>query len=244
MSSFLSAVRFLTRLPFAQDSVYHSGLSGEAVSGYAPVGMLIGLVLAAIAWFLWQWLALAPAIVAIIVLAIWSGITGALHLDGLADCGDAWMGGHTAEQMLEIMKDTACGVGAIVAVSLVLLAKFSALSLLLQQGDWILLLFPPVIARMALSIVICVTPYIRHDGIGASLQSNLSIKMIAICGLVLAVLLCLISWLSFVISVLASAIACSLIYYGFIKRVQGATGDIYGALVEITESFVLIGLVI
>lgn len=243
MNSFLSAVKFLTRLPFGKDPEYHAELSGEAVSGYAAVGMVIGMLITATGWVLSQ-LGLPPSIIGIVVLVVWVGITGALHLDGLADCADAWMGGHTPERMLQIMKDTACGVGAIVAVVLVLLAKFVALSILLQQADWILLVFPPVIARIALSILICSTPYIRHDGIGASLQSNLSTKAIGISGLVLTAVLCLISLSAFIIAVIASAMAFSIIYRGLIKPVNGATGDIYGALVEITETFVLIGLVI
>ncbi|WP_423909727.1 adenosylcobinamide-GDP ribazoletransferase [Candidatus Spongiihabitans sp.] len=244
MNSFLCAAKFLTRLPLGKELEHPAALSGDTVVWYAPVGMLIGILMTAIAWFLSQWIQLPPSIVGIVVLITWVGITGALHLDGLADCGDAWMGGHTAERMLEIMKDTSCGVGAIVAVALVLLVKLSALSVLLAQGDWMLLIFPPVIARIALSIVICSMPYIRSEGIGWSLQSNVSTKEIGISGLVLSLVLCMVSFQSFIIAAIASAIAFLLIYRCFIKPVKGATGDIYGALVETVEAFVLVGLVV
>ena len=244
MNSFLCAAKFLTRLPLGKELESPAALSGDTVTWYAPVGMLIGILMTAIAWFLSQRIQLPPSIVGIVVLITWVGITGALHLDGLADCGDAWMGGHTAERMLEIMKDTSCGIGAIVAVALVLLVKLSALSILLAQGDWMLLVFPPVIARIALSIVICSTPYIRSEGIGWSLQSNVSTKEIGISGLVLSLVLCMVSFQSFIIAAIASAIAFLLIYQCFIKPVKGATGDIYGALVETVEAFVLVGLVV
>ena len=241
MNSFLHAIQLLTRLPLGKKR--QSGLSGDAVCWYAPVGMIIGVIIAVIA-SLSHWLALPPAVSALAVLIVWVGITGALHLDGLADCGDAWMGGHTPERMLEIMKDTACGVGALVVVVLVLLAKFIALSLLLQQGHWMWLVFAPVIARIVLSLIICATPYIRSDGIGASLQSSLPHQAIGISALLLSVVLCLISLPAFVIATLASILAFSLIYYCFIKPLHGATGDIYGALVETTETAVLLGLVV
>ncbi len=240
MNSFLYAIQFLTRLPLGKKR--QSGLSGDAVCWYAPVGMLIGVILATIAWGLGHWL--SPAITAIILLSVWSGITGALHLDGLADCGDAWMGGHTPERMLEIMKDTACGVGAIVVVVLVLLAKFAALSILLQQGHWMWLVFAPVAARIVLSLVICTIPYIRHNGSGAGLQTGLSHKAIGISALLLSVVLGMLSLSAFMVAVIASTIAFSAIYLYFIKPLHGTTGDIYGALVETTETFVLLGLVV
>ncbi|WP_424945670.1 adenosylcobinamide-GDP ribazoletransferase [Candidatus Spongiihabitans sp.] len=244
MNSFLRALQFLTRLPFGKALEHPPALSGDTVAWYAPVGMVIGILMTAIAWVLSQWLQLPPAIVGMVVLIIWVGITGALHLDGVADCGDAWMGGHTPARMLEIMKDTACGVGAIVALALVLLVKFSALSALLAQGDWLLLVFPPVMARIALSIVICATPYIRSDGIGRSLPSTMSAKAIGISGLVLSLALGIVSLQSFIIATVASALAFLLIYRCLIKPVKGATGDIYGALVETAEAFVLVSLVV
>lgn len=244
LNSFLGAVKFLTRLPVGKAHEHLPALSSDTVVWYAPVGMVISILIAMLAWFLSQALQLSPVIVAVVVLVAWVAITGALHLDGLADCGDAWMGGHQAQRMLEIMKDTSCGVGAIVALVLVLFVKFSALSVLLAQGDWLLLIFPPVIARITLSIVICSTPYIRADGIGCSLQSKLPIKAIWISGLVLSLVLILVSLQSFIIAVIASASAFWIIYRCLIKPVKGATGDIYGALVELVEAFVLVGLVV
>ncbi len=56
-------------------------------------------------------LASAPAWpVAVLVLAVWVGLTGALHLDGLADSADAWLGGYgDRARTLAIMKDPYCG---------------------------------------------------------------------------------------------------------------------------------------
>lgn len=244
MTTFLYAVKFLTRLPVGKTLAAETALSGDTLPWYAPVGMVIGILMAATAWLLWQWIELPPLIVGVAVLITWVGITGALHLDGLADCADAWMGGHTPERMLEIMKDTSCGVGAIVAVVLLLLVKLSALSVLLEQGGWILLVFPPVIARITVSIVISSTSYIRSGGIGGSLQSSLSTKAIGLSGLVMSLVLCMVSLSSFIVAVVASAAAFLVIYYYFIKPLKGATGDIYGALIETVESFVLVGLVV
>jgi len=123
INEFLQAIQFLTRLPLTRQANYTAGLAGAAVSWYAPTGLIIGVLMVLAGWICS--LLLPPFLVSAIVLGVWVAITGALHLDGLGDCGDAWMGGHNPERMLEIMKDTSCGIGAIVAVVLVLLVKFS-----------------------------------------------------------------------------------------------------------------------
>jgi cobalamin synthase len=104
--AFRFAVQFLTRIPLGKHVEYQPKLAGAAVAWYGVVGLLMGCVLAISGWVLTDWIHLPSLLVAAIVLIIWVVITGALHLDGVGDCGDAWMGGHTPERMLEIMKDT------------------------------------------------------------------------------------------------------------------------------------------
>ena len=241
INEYLQAIQFLTRLPVARQANYTDDLAGAAVSWYAPTGLIIGVLLVLAGWTCS--LLLPPFVLGAIVLGIWVAITGALHLDGLGDCGDAWMGAHTPERMLEIMKDTSCGIGAIVAVALVLLLKFSALTLLIDQGAWSLLIFAPVLARISLSLVIHYVPYRRTEGLGSALQANLNFNGIVISSLLMSLLLSLISLHAFVYGVIASGIAWLIIYWFFIKPIRGATGDVYGALVEVTETLVLVGLV-
>lgn len=80
--------------------------------------------------------------------AVWVGLSGGLHLDGLADTADAWIGGHADRQRtLEIMKDPRSGPIAVVVLLLVLLLKFAALVVLLGQGAWAGLLLAPWLGR-------------------------------------------------------------------------------------------------
>ena len=241
--AFQFAVRFLTRLPFGKHADYKPELAAAAVSWYGPVGVVIGSIIAISAWVLCGWLQLAALPAAALLLAIWVSITGALHLDGVGDCGDAWMGGHTPQHMLEIMKDSSCGAGAIVSIVLILVMKFSALVVLVEQGDWQLLIFAPVMARVVLTLVIRYTPYLRSDGLGASLQSNLDIRSISIVGSLLFLALSVLWLKGFIYAVIASFIAYLIIHQSLIRPLKGVTGDIYGAVVELTETAVLIGLV-
>ena len=243
MEAFLHALQFLTRIPVANKGEYQAELSGPSVSWYATVGLIIGVIIAVCAWVFTEWLALSPFVSSALVLAVWVGITGALHLDGLGDCGDAWMGGHTRDRMLEIMKDTSCGIGAIVAVTLVLLIKASALSLLVAHEDWLLLIFAPVAARLTLTLVIQKHPYVRENGLGSTMRSGLDSKGIVISSILITLLLCFFSFDALVYTAVACCLAYWLIHNCFIRRIKGTTGDIYGALVEVAETVVLIALV-
>lgn len=241
--AFKFAVQFLTRIPLGKHFEYQPQLAGAAVAWYGVVGLLIGCVLALSGWILTDWIHLPSLLVAALVLTIWVMITGALHLDGVGDCGDAWMGGHTPERMLEIMKDTSCGIGAIVSVALVLLVKLSALAILLEEEDWYLLLFAPVMARVILTLVLLYLPYLRSNGLATQLHANLESKAIFTTGLALSFALALIWFQGFITALIASAVGYLLIYRSLIKPLKGTTGDIYGTVIEVAEAAVLIGLV-
>jgi adenosylcobinamide-GDP ribazoletransferase len=241
--AFKFSVQFLTRIPLGTHSQYEPDLAAAAVAWYGVVGLLISSVLAISGWVLTDWIHLPSVLVAALVLTIWVVITGGLHLDGVGDCGDALMGGHTPERMLEIMKDTNCGIGAIVFVVLILLVKLSALMILLEQESWYLLLFAPVMARVVLTLVLLYLPYLRSNGLATQLHPHLNAKEIITAGLLLSLSLILIWFQGFMIALIASGVGYLLIYLSLIKPLKGTTGDIYGTVVEVTEAAVLIGLV-
>ena len=240
---FKFAIQFLTRVSIGRHLHYRPELAGAAVTWYAPVGLLIGCVLALTGWVMADWFQLPAFLVAALVLAAWVVITGALHLDGVGDCGDAWMGGHTPERMLEIMKDTSCGIGAIVSVGLILIIKFAALVLLVAQHDWLLLIFAPVISRAILSFVLLYVPYVRSGGLASLMKPNLDRKAIISVGLFMSLVFAFLWFQGTIYALIASMIGYLIIYFSLIKPLKGATGDIYGAVVEVIEATVLIGLV-
>lgn len=130
--AFLIAARFLTRAPLpdpAAAAVPRAADSGRAALLYPLVGLLLGVFLAALAWLL---SATPTPVAATLVLTAWVWGTGALHLDGLSDCADAWVGGlGDRARTLAILKDPHLGAMGAVALMLALLAKWSALWALL-----------------------------------------------------------------------------------------------------------------
>ncbi|MBW0237313.1 adenosylcobinamide-GDP ribazoletransferase [Pseudomonas sp. D1HM] len=213
---------------------------GRSLLYYPLVGLLFGVLL----WGLNALLAGTPSLLhAALLLTAWVLLSGGLHLDGLADSADAWLGGFgDRERTLTIMKDPRSGPIAVVALVLVLLLKFCALLALIEQQHSVALLIVPLIGRSALLGVFLTTPYVRAGGLGQALADHLPRKA---------------GWwvlgLSAVACVLLAGVAglwaLGLAAAGFVwlrqlmmRRLGGTTGDTAGALLELLEVGMLVGL--
>ncbi|CCF66484.1 cobalamin-5-phosphate synthase family protein [Xanthomonas citri pv. punicae str. LMG 859] len=141
----LAAIGFLTRIPVPARVFTRAGAQARSLCWYPLVGVLLGGVVCGLAWCLRE---VAPLLGAALLLSAWVWLTGALHLDGLADTTDAWVGG-TGERArtLAIMKDPTSGPMAVTAVVLVLLLKCAALASLLAQAPTTLWLAPLLAQR-------------------------------------------------------------------------------------------------
>src|SRR5689334_3067727 len=125
-----AAVAFLTRLPVGR----LAELDGEDVGRGAPlfplVGGALGAAVGGLAALLHGPLPALPA--AAVAITAGTLLTGALHLDALADTADA-LGGDSRERALEIMRDHAIGAFGATALALDLLVKVTALAALLAR---------------------------------------------------------------------------------------------------------------
>lgn len=156
MMPLLIALQFLTRLPVRLPGMPEPQQIGRSLLFYPLVGALLGLLLLGLEWLLGD---TALLLKAALLLAAWVALSGGLHLDGLADTADAWVGGYgDRERTLAIMKDPRSGPIAVVVLVLVLLLKFAALVALLEQGPIAALLLAPWLARGLLPLLFMTTP--------------------------------------------------------------------------------------
>jgi len=232
------ALGLLTRIPVPVRGEVGAATLGRSLHWYPAAGLVIGLVLALLA-------ALLPGdhlLEAVLITTTWLALTGALHLDGLADCADAWVGGMgDRARTLAIMKDPACGPMGVAVIAVALLFKVAALDSLLAVTPGVFWWLIPVLARTALPLAFISLPYVREGGMGDGLARNVSRP-----GLALAVLLvlgtlapCLLLlllglWLAVAVTVFA------LWRRAMIQRLGGFTGDGAGALVELMEVVLLV----
>ncbi len=242
MRTFWLALQFLTRLPTPQLAEVSEHEMGRAALFYPLVGALIGLLL----WGVAEWGPHhAPLLQGALILALWVGVTGALHLDGLADMADAWVGGHgDRERTLAIMKDPASGPMGVSAVVILLLLKFAALVSLLPGGGWWLLL-AAVLARALVLLLLLTTPYARDSGLGHPLAMHLP-RLPAAMLVALAFLLLFVDAHALQALLMALVLVVGLLLYrrALLRRLGGWTGDGAGALIELIEALVVVGAVI
>ncbi len=234
----LIAIGFLTRLPVPAVTPRDEQESGSALIAYPVVGALLGALLALLA----AATAALPALLqAALIVAAWVALTGALHLDGLADAADAWVGGlGDREQTLAIMKDTTCGPMAVTAIAVVLLLKLGAVAALVETA-WLAIPAAVVAGRAGLTALLLTTPYVRRGGIGEALSRHAPRGPSLLSAAALTAAAALLAGWSGVAAIAAAAAALALAQHAMIRRIGGTTGDTAGAAVELTETAALIG---
>lgn len=158
-----AALGLLTRLP-----VPETGAPDPRAAWAWPVaGLLVGLAAVAGGWAA-QALGLAPGVTAALMLAIAALLTGGLHEDGLADCADGFWGGRDKMRRLEIMKDSRVGSYGVLALGIVLLARWAALETLVSGGHWGAILAAEALSRASMAALMAGLPNARGSGLSAS----------------------------------------------------------------------------
>jgi len=237
----LCAGRFLTRLPFPDPGEVAASSLGRAALCWPLIGLLIGVL---VFGPLWAVAALgcdaAPGPLAALALIAWVWLTGGLHLDGLADSADAWVGGlGDRARTLEILRDPRIGAMGALALGLTLIAKWSAIEALIEFGRVGALIWLPVLGRAQPLLLMLTTPYARPRGLSAEVIASLPRPLTWLVVALAAVG----SGLGLGLAGLAVAGVTFLIWRrAMLQRLGGFTGDTAGALVELTEVAVLLAL--
>lgn len=245
MQRLLVALAFLTRLPIPLPASLDGRAVGRATLFFPAVGLLVGGVQAGAALLLLQ--RLPDAIVAVLVVTLGVLLTGALHLDGLADTADGFGGGKDKEHALRIMRDHsvgAYGAAAIVLAIALKIAVFSSLTMLGAVGlRWIVL--APALGRWVPVLLGRFLPYARPEGgLGQAVTGggtgNLELGGATAIALLAAALLG--GWTGGAAVALALAVA---ILFGAVcrRKLGGVTGDTLGAAVELAEAVALLAAV-
>ncbi len=227
----LSPLTLLTSLPIAG---WRTNLPLASPTLFPVAGLLIGAILAALD-ALTRPLLPSTASSALVVVAL-AALTGALHLDGLADAADGLFGGHDRARRLAIMRDPRTGAFGFAAIAGVLLLKWAALIPLegwLRTGS---LLLAPAIARWSPLLPIMLFSPARQEGMAFELQSRTRWSQAALCTAITAGLSLAIFWpagaaLAGAALIIALGIgACATRWLG------GLTGDVFGTMVETNEA--------
>ncbi len=234
----VTALRTLTILPVPGRE---AGQMSSALPWFPLVGCLLGLLLLASAHLAGLASGGWAEGTACIVLAFSIILTRGLHLEGLADAADGFAGGSTKEKMLEIMKDSSTGPFGAIAVVMVLIIKFCALTRLADSGMAAWWIIPASIAARTGMVELAVSlPYARPSG-GTALPfvSGATGSHRAAALVFAAVLSSAACGPIGLAAVAAGWLISRLFRYWCLRRAGGVTGDLLGACNEIVETALL-----
>lgn len=236
MSGLLGAVQFLTRIPVRLDGpVEH----GRVVPWFPVVGAAIGSVVGGVAVVMGELVPLPVAAAVAVVVGLL--VTGAFHEDGLADVADAFGGGWTVEQRLEILKDSRHGTYGVAALTSSIAVRILAGATILSPAA----LFASFVAahtlgRGAAVVAMRLAPPARESGLGVDAAASMRALPVAT-GLAagLGIVAVVGGW--WAVPFLAAAAGGTVVVVALaVRKIGGLAGDVLGAVEQVVECLVLV----
>ncbi len=243
MKSFLRALSFLTILPVGQASLPEVKELARSMAFFPLAGLVIGLLLA-IGYYLLS-LILPKPITLWLTIGLLTLLTRGLHLDGFADTIDGLAAGGPKEKILEVMRDSRIGAFGVIALILLIGAKYLALDQIANPFIHYSLILMAVMGRNSMVLVCYRSPYARSgEGLAKPFAENLTawemtFSLASAFGLGL-----LFMGVKGVFVFLGTGLLSLGYRFFFLKKLGGVTGDILGAANELTELLCLLILII
>ena len=235
------AVAFLTIIPVIDDRRASETAVAASFEWFPIVGFMLGLALCGEDVILSY--AFGHAMRSVLIVMSLTMITGAVHLDGLADTADALGAGRDSERALEILQDSRIGAFGAIAIFFDLILKILALSTIAGTARYFALILAPGLARYAMVMVARRIDYLRSDGAGSTLLSDAGRpwpqrKLVFILPIVFVLAA---KFQGAKALIVASAVVIAMRWF-YRRWLGGVTGDLIGACGELVEIAVLVAL--
>lgn len=234
MKSFILTLQFLTRIPIKINIDSDEEDFAKGVVYFPIAGLIIG------AFNLAMYVAaerviggMFPAICGIAANAV---ITGAMHIDGLADTCDGIFSARSRDRMLEIMRDSRIGTNGTISIVFDFLLRLSLLTVMKSSLVYAALLMSPVTAKTLMVILMKTSVYARTgSGMGGLYLEKMTSERTVIACIIGLLLLTVFLGIPGIIAFAACSAVCILYRYYIYSKINGMTGDTLGAANEVME---------
>lgn len=238
LSGTIIALQFLTKFRIGQTIEVSTEDLADSMIYFPIVGFLLGCLLVVENFILIHLLPRMVVDVILIISLIY--FIGGLHLDGLADCFDAFYAGKNKQHILSIMKDSYLGSMGTIALICLLGLKWSSLYSISPAMKNAALLLMPIMGKWAMVLAAAVSTYARKEGVGKPFADHVNLIHFLKAGimpLLLALLFLKVAGVIFIVLILT----ISFIIIRYVKhKIEGITGDVLGAVNEIVEVMTLL----
>jgi adenosylcobinamide-GDP ribazoletransferase len=241
MKKFILMIQFFTRIPINMEIDIKDDDFAKGIVYFPIVGLVIA-IFNVLTYLLFSKIStgLLPVVMTVLANVL---ITGALHVDGLADTCDGIYSARKKERMLEIMKDSRLGTNGAVAILFDLILRITLLSSISEINIIKVILITTIISKTTVAVLAYISPK-RENGLGGLFVGKVSIKNILItlfiCGMS--------SFLIFgymALIIIGLNVVLMIIFRNYIlKRLGVISGDILGAANEVSEIFILVVVII
>ena len=237
MRLYLIAMQFLTIIPLPFDTRCQKDDLGRSLALFPLAGLTIGALLAGLNWLITPWLA-RPMGDALLIAAL-AAVTGALHLDGLADVCDGLAARGGRERFLAVMKDSHTGAVGAVGITLGLLLKWQALLAVPVEYKWQALLLFPVLARYGQVQTIVFARSARQEGLGSVFVGGATASRLIVAGVITLASAWLLLGMTGLALCAGTVTLTWLLKAWSHHRLGGITGDVVGCINELNEILAL-----
>ncbi|CNK54095.1 adenosylcobinamide-GDP ribazoletransferase [Yersinia frederiksenii] len=242
---FLATLQFMTRIPVPER--WTQGLAMDqyerGIVGFPLIGLIVGLIGGVVFTLLAPWCGVPLAALGyVLALAL---VTGAFHLDGLADTCDGVFSARKREQMLEIMRDSRLGTNGGLALIFIVVAKVLVVSELALRDMPMLatLTAASVVGRTVIVLLMYRQRYAREgNGLGNIYIGKVTGKQTAVTLAGGAILTLLLGKGAAVLALVITMAVVWLLATYLRRRLGGQTGDTLGAAAEVGELVFLLAL--
>jgi adenosylcobinamide-GDP ribazoletransferase len=238
MRLYLIAMQFLTIIPLPFDTRCQKEDLGRATALFPLAGLTIGALLAGLNLLIAPWL--PRSLTDALLIAALTGITGALHLDGLADVCDGLAARGSRERFLAVMKDSHVGAVGAAGIALGLLLKWQALLAVPEGTKCQALLLFPLLARFCQVQTLVRARAARTDGLGSAFAGSADMGRLAMAAAITLAAAWLLQGPTGLVALAGAALLTHLLRAWSHRRLGGITGDVIGCISELCEIATLI----
>jgi adenosylcobinamide-GDP ribazoletransferase len=239
INALFTAVKTLTIIPCLANRKENFPAS---LMFFPATGLLLGIVPAVVIYSTKYTNAETLPIAAVLSLALVTWLTGCLHIDGLADCTDAFGGGHTRERVFEILKDSTHGTFGVVSIFIDLALKALLWNYFFMAGELWVIPASLMFSRSMQALSLAIFPGAKTGGLTQAFRPDKFVKATVIVSLPVTALVLMpaAGLLTLFYLLVPAVIAMSVTGWYCVKRIGGITGDCVGAINEISEIAVLL----
>lgn len=242
MRLYFIALQFLTIIPLPFAVRCEEEDLGRSMALFPLVGLTLGGLLLGADYLMAPLLPREVAVLLLIVLL--SAVTGALHLDGLADVCDGLAARGPRERFLAVMKDSRTGAVGVVGLVLGILLKYQALVHIPPAVKGEALLFFPLAARFSQVQLTVGAKRARTDGLGSAFIGGAGVRQFVVAYVITLSAAYLLLGLQGVYCSIVLYLSTWLLKSWFHKRLGGITGDVIGCVSELNEILCLLVLLV